>query len=406
MTREPSRWCRRRAEDARPSARAGGRRAFAPVVLALLALVGTTAPGGCARKYRLESGRGGGQELAPRDVFRLVWHRRLVRRQFLDFRPQEWSTPVVHGQRVYVGSSAGRLLALRASNGQPLWRFQAEGGISSSPTIGDGRVYFGADDGKLYALDADTGKLAWSYTTQGTINKAPVLAEGFVLFTSSEGRIYALDADSGKWRWQYDREAPEGFTIHGYAGVAIKGSTAFTGFADGTLVALKVFSGDVVWTRALTGGKDLFVDIDATPVVLGTTLLTASYAGGVFAVSTENGSIRWQYPVEGASGLSVHRDRVYLTAAGVGVVALDRKGRQVWRQAIAHGVPSSPAVAGPYLFVGGTETGLFAVAAATGRLLQYFDPGHGISAPPAVGGGYLATLTNQGRLYLFRVPRT
>jgi outer membrane protein assembly factor BamB len=367
-------------------------------LLALLALLLSI---GCARNYRLDEAPRGA--VAPRDVFRLMWQRRLVKREFLDFRPQEWASAILDGDRVYVGSSAGRFMAFDTTTGRRLWTFKAQSSISSEPTLDEGRLYFGADDGKLYAVDAKTGKLLWSYTTQGTINTAPAVAEGFLLFTSSEGRVYALDADSGKWRWQYDREAPEGFTIHGYAGVAVKGSTAFTGFADGTLVALRVYSGDVVWTRSLTRGKAGFVDVDATPVVEGDVLLTTSYSGGVFAISTENGSIRWQYPVEGASALTIHRRQIYFTAPAVGVVALDLGGRLVWRQAIPKGVPSVPVASGPYLFVTGTESGLFAVSASTGRLLQYFDPGHGISAPPSVGEGFLATLTNQGRLYLFRV---
>jgi len=358
----------------------------------------------CARNYRLDDSLSVSD--APADVFRLVWQKKLVRRSLLDFRPQEWATAAIDdGGRLYVGSSAGVFWAFDA-DGRTIWSHKALGSISSRPTV-DGSthtVYFGADDGRIYALDSRSGARRWTYATQGTVNTPPVLSEGFVLFTTSEGRIYALDADSGKWRWQYDRELPEGFTIQGHAGVAVKQSTAFTGFADGTLVGLRVFSGDVVWTRNLGGGKKQFVDVDATPVVVGDMLVTSSYARGVHAISTDTGSIRWQYPVEGASAVTVDRGRIFFTAPEVGVVALDLAGHLAWRQAVPKGVPSVPVARGPYLFITGTETGLFAVDAASGRLLQYFDPGHGISAAPAVGAGYLTALTNQGQLYLFLVP--
>lgn len=359
----------------------------------------------CARNYRLDDTTPISEP--PSDVFRVLWHRKLVQRKLLDFRPQEWATAAIDDKgRVFVGSSGGVFFAIDAATDRTIWSREIGAGISSVPAIDGvaGLIFVGADDGRIRALDLKTGKQRWSYATQGTVDRTPVFSEGFVLFTTSEGRIYALDESTGKWRWQYDREVPEGFTIQGYAGVAIQGSTAFTGFADGMLVALRVYSGDVVWTRDLSGGKKQFVDVDATPVLMGDTLLTSSYAGGVYAVSTDTGSIRWQHPVEGASTVAVHDGRIFLTAPKVGVVALDTHGHLLWRQAVPRGVPSVPVAAGPYLFVAGTEMGLFAVDAASGRLLQYFDPGHGLSAPPAVNMGYLSTLTNQGHLYLFVVP--
>jgi outer membrane protein assembly factor BamB len=330
----------------------------------------------------------------------------MVSREFLDYRPQEWATPAIDGDGVvYVGSSAARFEAIRVVDGRVLWSVATGGAVSSGTLLGPGTgaVYFGADDGRMYAVDAKTGHIKWRYATQGTINQVPALADGILLFTSSEGRIYAVDAATGAWRWQYDREAPEGFTIQGYAGVTTRGNIAYTGFSDGTLVALKTSSGDVVWTRSLSAGKSQFVDVDTTPVLLGDTLFAASYASGIYAISADTGSIAWHHTVEGASRVTVHRHRLYFTAPKAGLVCMDLGGRQRWQQAMPHGVPSIPVAVGPYLFLTGTESGLFSVSARTGELLQYFNPGHGISAPPAANGGTLAVLSNEGWLYVFQM---
>jgi outer membrane protein assembly factor BamB len=367
----------------------------------------TALAAGCAGNYRLEAPAASAKS-APLEVLNLRWHKKLVTRELLDYRPQEWATPAFGENGVlFVGSSAKRLWALRVQDGTPVWKLNTLGAISSTPLYSSTykTLFFGADDGKMYAVDKGTGKVRWRYATQGTVNREPALSEGFLLFTSSEGRVYGLDAKTGKWRWQYERELPEGFTIKGYAGVAVQGSTAFTGFADGTLVALRAYSGDVIWTRRLTGTKKRFVDLDSTPVLADGLLLATSYAGGVYAISPDTGSIRWQFPVEGAAGLLVHRDLIYFTSPKMGVVALDRAGRIVWRQAIMKGIPSTPVAAGPFLFICGSETGLYVVSARTGRLLQFFDPGHGISAPPAARSGYLSVVTNQGWLYTFFVSR-
>jgi outer membrane protein assembly factor BamB len=376
-----------------------------PFVIALLAVLSA----GCAGNYRLEETRAEGAATTPADVLQLQWRKKMTTRKFLEFRPQEWSTAAFdQGGTLYLGSSAKAFLALRATDGRTRWVLRTGGAVASTPLYSPqfSSVFFGANDGRLYAANTRAGKVRWSYATQGTINRRPAYSEGFLLFTSSEGRVYGLDAETGKWKWQYERELPEGFTIQGYAGVAVDGSTAYTGFADGTLVALKAYSGDVVWTRSLSGGKSKFVDIDTTPVLAGGMLLVASYSSGVFAVSPDTGSVRWQFPVEGASGILVHGDRIFFSAPKMGVVALDLAGRLIWRQAMPKGVPSTPVALDDLLFISGTETGLYAVSARTGRLLQYFDPGHGISASPAVQGKFLTVLSNQGWLYTFQInPR-
>lgn len=380
-------------------AAAFARRALLPALLPLLVA-------GCAGTYRLDA-TPAQTSVTPQQVLAPLWRRAMVERGFMAYKPQEWAAASFNREAglVYVGSSAGRMEALRASDGHPVWRVYTEGPVASEPLYvpSTGTLYFGADDGKIYAVDAETGAVRWRYTTQGTINPRPVLHQGMLLFTSSEGRIYALDAGSGKWRWQYDRQAPEGFTIHGYSGVAVLGDKAYAGFSDGVLAALKAGTGEVLWTRNLAGDATQFVDVDATPQVIDGQLVTACHATGVYALDPENGSVRWHYPVEGAAQLTVHRGRIYFGAPRVGVVALDPRGQKIWRQAMPEGVPTRPVLAGPYLFVSTTERGLYVASARTGKLLQVFDPGEGISAPATANAGMLTVLGNGGTLFAFQL---
>ena len=74
-----------------------------------------------------------------------------------------------HG-RVFVGSMAGTLHAVRAADGAALWSFDAEGGLYSSPALDDlGVVYVGGVDSYLYALRADTGALKWKFRASAAI---------------------------------------------------------------------------------------------------------------------------------------------------------------------------------------------------------------------------------------------
>ncbi|MBK6848670.1 MAG: PQQ-binding-like beta-propeller repeat protein [Proteobacteria bacterium] len=357
---------------------------------------------GCSVGYRTDlhgPPRHAGQAEWP--ALRVVWGKQLVQRELLGYRPQEWSSAAIDERgTIYVGSSARRLLAL-ASDGHELWHLATRGVVASRPLYHaeTGAVYFGADDGQVYAVDARSGRLRWTFSTEGTIAHAPVYHDGVLLFTTSENRVYGIDARNGRWRWQYDREPGDGFGMQGFAGVLVHDNLAFTGFSDGMLVALRPGSGALVWTRSLSGGAERFVDVDVTPVAVGGAVVAASHSGGVYALAPETGAVQWQLPIEGVVGLTATARRVFVSSVAVGVVALNGLGRELWRQGLPSGVPAAVLALGPYLLVTGTETGLFVVAAESGDLLQYFDPGHGFSAPASAGSGLVVVLSNLGRLY-------
>jgi quinohemoprotein ethanol dehydrogenase len=89
----------------------------------------------------------------------------------------------VYRNRVYVGTLDGRLAALNASNGIPLWQVQTTDKnqpytITGAPRIVKGKVIIGNGGaeygvrGFVSAYDAETGKLAWRfYTVPGDPSK-------------------------------------------------------------------------------------------------------------------------------------------------------------------------------------------------------------------------------------------
>ncbi len=62
------------------------------------------------------------------------------------------SSPAVAGDRVYVGSSDGRLYVLERASGQKEWEFDAGAAITASPAIAGGRIVIGSTDGALYCF--------------------------------------------------------------------------------------------------------------------------------------------------------------------------------------------------------------------------------------------------------------
>ena len=111
-------------------------------------------------------------------------------------------------------------------------------------------IYIGTDDGHVIALDPRDGREKWRYATRGPVLESPVLSGDLLILSNEADQVYALDRATGKFRWQYKSETPEEFTLRGHAGVTVDGDLVFTGFSNGTLVALRVATGSVAWSLA------------------------------------------------------------------------------------------------------------------------------------------------------------
>ncbi len=322
-----------------------------------------------------------------------------------DNKPQEFASPAIEladhpaGNKLYVGSHAGTMLALSAPSGEVVWERRV-GSTSSRPVVYGGRIYVGTDDGSLVCLEATDGRENWRYTTRGPVLQPPVIADDLILFSNEADQVYALDRETGRFRWQYKTETPEEFTLRGHAGVVVDGELAFAGFADGTLVALRTATGSVAWIKSLKGEADRFVDVDATPVVVGDRLFAASSGGGVFGLDKTTGLVHWRLNVLGVGPLATDGERLYVAAADKGVYAVDLSGNVAWRQGTrGGGEPAQPVIAGDYLLYALSDAGLFIADKETGRVHQYFDPGYGVSSTPTLDGDRIYLMSNSAILY-------
>jgi outer membrane protein assembly factor BamB len=338
------------------------------------------------------------------EVLQVRWRYQMTQEPLIEYKPQEFAAAAASddGQRVFVGSSAAWLYAFDARSGEILWRRSIEGGAGQPRYVeSDHTVYVGTLGGVLYAVDAVTGKDRWTYRIKGPIESQPTWADGIVYFTSGENRVYALDAQKGSWKWQYDREAPETFTIRGYGSPLVANGRVYVGFSDGYLACLQAGTGEVVWARPFGGEATRFVDVDSTPFFYRGTVYLSSFTGGVYAIDPKDGSVKWRYEVEGAGSVRARNGRLYFSAARWGLHCLDTDGHVLWKQALAKaGELSVPLLVGDYVMVSAAHGGTYIADAASGRLYQYFAPGHGVtSAPTSDGRRQVYVLSNGGYFY-------
>ena len=115
------------------------------------------------------------------------------------------ASPLVHGQRVFVGSLNRRMFALDSTTGRLLWESEVGGGIASAPTWVEGLVVFGANDGNLYALEADSGKEAWRFSLEAPVLTGPLASEGLLFAGADNGQAVALPWHLGQYDWAAER---------------------------------------------------------------------------------------------------------------------------------------------------------------------------------------------------------
>lgn len=342
----------------------------------------------------------------------------------------------LHG-RVFVGSADHGLYALRAGDGETLWRFETLGVVQCEPLYDPQYdvVYFGSHDGAIYAVQARDGALLWRFSTGAEVARQPVLGgpERSMLFVANGAdQLFGLERATGKQVWTVHRTPAMGMEIAAHAGPSVDGDSVFMAFSDGHVAAYEARTGTERWAPVdlsaeaeQSGGGDAprYLDVDSTPVVAdlpsGKVIFVASYAGGVFALDARTGSRVWMNEKAiGATELFLWREpahaprfaagneptpgvparQVLLASSGVsGLWGLDPlTGRKLWRVPVPDGGITAPASISGALLVGTTRYGLFLMSPIDGRPIDGIDLGTGFAETPATYGNRAFIVSNAG----------
>lgn len=372
----------------------------------LLVLVALAALGSGCRGGELRFDPFSNDRRYPQAVFyEIDWWVKLVTPGLLEVGPRELGAPAVDPDtgRIFTLTRDGQVRALNPAEGRIEWTFSAGHRFYAAAAVHQGVVFVPGGDGILYALQANTGKELWRYAAADALVSAPVVADGKVLVQARNEVLYAVDATSGKWLWQYRRDAPIGFSILGASQPLVSFGTAYVGFADGTIVALKVEDGTVTWQRGLSAEGTQFLDVDTSPVLdEAGRLYAASYRDGVFALDPQTGDTTWQAKLPGVTSLLTRGEVVFASGVDQVVAVHGETGRTLWTFPLPGRAASQPTIVAGKLVVPADSSMLF-LDPATGKRLVEWDPGQGVSAPVTAVGSRIYVLSNNGFLYAMRV---
>ncbi len=153
--------------------------------------------------------------------------------------------PVIVGDTVYAGNSAGQTVALGLGSGERLWT--ADMGALHMPWVAGGSVFLVSDRNALVRLDAATGDVIWEVELPGWVpsaqpnrrrdrsfaNYGPILAGNRLIVASSDGAIRAFSPENGALLSQV--EIPGGAT----SAPVVAGGTLYVVSGNGVLHAFR-----------------------------------------------------------------------------------------------------------------------------------------------------------------------
>lgn len=325
--------------------------------------------------------------------------------------------PVVADGVVYAAALEGGVSALDLHTGKRLWHWKPAKEkdkrplrLSGGPGVGGGLVVIGSLEGEVVALDAAGGNEQWRAKVRSEVISAPAIANGLVFVRSSDGRVTALEAANGSQRWFNAQELPP-LTVRGNAPVLPGPGVVFSGNDDGTLSALAMADGSPLWEQMVgvpEGRTDLerMADVDAAPVLDGTTLFATSYKDQTVAIEGPSGRPLWVRDHGGAGQLAVTSGAVLL-ADGKGTVwSLDKySGAAQWSQpALARRELTGVAVLGDHVAVGDLEGYVHLLRLRDGEFAgRIRHSRERLLAAPRVADGVLLVQDVDGKLAAYRL---
>ena len=404
----------------------------------------TEAPSWPAAHGVLENHRSAPSALTPESVLTLerAWRHKAL--------GSVTGTPVHADGVAYFADWAGGVHAVRIADGATVWSVKNEAGVDSSLAVDGPRVLVADMDGNLTARDRATGKVVWRTYVEplagvhlfgspvphaGRIYQGIASEQTDLAYDGPQdfrGGVAALDSETGRILWKTYMQPEGAYGVSVWSTPALDPELGLlfvgTGNAYGppagtrsdSIVALRMDDGRIAWSHQATEG-DTFnargspgadADFGASPLLFeanGRKLVgEGDKAGRFYVLDRATGELVWNRKVdfvapgvssaekEGFLGSAAYADGVLYapTTARSMVHALDaatgdvKWARELNEQPKHYGdrMFGSATVSGGVVLQGNAFGKLFALDAATGRVLKEVDVGGDVQGGVSLAG--------------------
>ena len=317
--------------------------------------------------------------------------------------------PVYSSGILVAADYEGRLAVVDAESGRKNWELKTKQSFSGGPGLDDEKIYMGTIDGRVIAYDRTAGAELWNAQVSSEVLAPPASADGIVAVRCIDGRVFGLDAVSGRRLWIYDHKVPL-LTLRGETDLLVRAGIVFVGYDDGSVVALRVSDGSVVWNQTIASPEgrtelDRLADIGQQMVIVASDLIVSSYKSRIVSLAADSGRLLWFKDISSATGVQVDRTSLAVSEKNDDLWMLDRRnGATLWKvdQLTNRGL-TRPAFYGGYVVVGDKEGYLHWLDSEIGSFVARKRAGKkGFAASPLTVGTTMYVLTHDGDLMAYR----
>ena len=256
--------------------------------------------------------------------------------------------PASQNERLFVATFGGKLTAVNAATGEPLWRTELGGEIVGQMPVGKNLLYVASQIAAgqdrpaaiiIRALSIETGLTVWQGEISSAAQLALALQGDYLLAASGESgnatgggaetnshlKVIALSADKGELRWTQTLAADLSTAL------TTVDETLVFATADKVVHLLKIADGreirrltipapareKIVWSRGL--------------------LLFGDKSGNVFAIDAADGKTSWTLRLGGAAQSILPTDKGVLISSLDDFVYFQNilSGKRIWRKRLA-----------------------------------------------------------------------
>jgi len=317
--------------------------------------------------------------------------------------------PLYDNGTLYVADYKGNLTAVNAESGKKSWSIKTKQPFSGGPAVGESLLVMGTLEGTVLAFDPANGSELWSAKVSSEVLAVPGISEDVVVVRSIDGRVFGLRADTGARLWIYDHSVPL-LTLRGNANILMRGSTVYVGYDDGSVAALQLSDGSLIWNQTIVSPEgrtelERLADIGIQMVIVASDLIVSSYKNRLASLAADSGRLLWFKDIASATGVQVDRTNLAISDKIGDLWMLDRRnGSTLWKidQLTNRGL-TRPAFYGELVVVGDKEGYLHWINAESGEFVARVREGKkGFAGAPITIGTTLYAMTHKGTLVAYR----
>ncbi|HHR5900330.1 TPA: outer membrane protein assembly factor BamB [Providencia alcalifaciens] len=327
-------------------------------------------------------------------------------------------SPAWDGSAVYAADRKGLVKALELESGKELWSVDLSKRtgflsanlsalLSGGLTIYDDKIFIGTERGTVIALNKENGEVLWDVEVAGEALSKPVVNGDMVIIHTSNGQLQALDTATGAIKWTVNMDTPS-LSLRGESAPAVAFGAAIVGGDNGRVSAVLLSQGQLIWQQRIsqvTSSTEIgrLNDVDMTPVIDDGKVYAIAYNGTLAALDMRSGQMLWKRDLGSINDMVLSGDNLYLVDQTDRVLSVRKSdGVTLWTQdqLLNRGL-SAPEVYNGYIVVGDKEGYLHWLDTSTGGFVaQNKLNSSGIHSRPVIASDKLMVQTRNGTVYL------